>query len=509
MLAVVSVAQLMVVLDSSIVNIALPQAQQDLDIATLSTAQWVVTAYALAFGGLLLLGGRVADLFGRERAFLVGLVGFAAASGLGGAAPTASVLFAARALQGSFAALLAPAALSIIATTFVQRQERATALAVYGGVAGAGAAIGLLLGGFLTQWLNWRWCLYVNVPLALVTTVAGLRLLQQTRGVGSRAFDVVGAVLSSGGLAALVLGTTRAGQSGQGWGSTGVLGLLLVAVVLLAAFVARESRASSPLLPLRVVLDRNRGTAFLGVLFAGLGLFGMFLFLTFYFQQIRGYGPLACGLAFLPFSLGFLVSAGLASRLMPRLGPKPLILAGLPVAAGSLAVLCTLRVDSPLVVHVLLPEVGISMGMGLVFVALSSLALHGVGAEDAGVASALFNASQQVGGAIGTAVLSTIYAQAWTDWLETHGQDAIASPSGPQPPPMASVAGYHVAFAVAAGLLLVALVAVLLMVDATRESVETETPAAETVDPPPAPRTQDGGSRHEVGPTHDDARSVQ
>ncbi len=299
-LAVIALAQLMAALDATIVSIALPSAQHALG-ASDAERQWVITAYSLAFGGLLLLGGRIADSFGRKRTFLYALAGFAAASALGGAAPSFGVLLAARALQGAFAALLAPTALSLLAVTFTEPKERARAFAVYGSIAGSGAAIGLLLGGLLTQYLNWRWCLYVNIPIAMVAAVGGWMVLAGARGAAPRRFDMAGVILATGGLTALVYACTRAVS--EGWGSSTVIGLLLTSALLLILFVAREARTRDPLLPLQIVLDRNRGGAYLAVAFAIAGMFGAFLFLTYYLQVVLRYSPVQAGLAFLPLTL--------------------------------------------------------------------------------------------------------------------------------------------------------------------------------------------------------------
>ncbi len=319
--AVIAIAQLMVVLDASIVTIALPRAQEDLGISD-ADRQWVITAYTLAFGGLLLLGGRIADFVGRKRIFLIGLLGFAAASALGGAAQNEAMLFGARALQGAFAALLAPAALSLITVTFTAPRERAKAFGVYGAISGGGAAIGLILGGVLTEYASWRWCLFVNVPIAIAAALAALPTVHESRAEGDRHYDVPGAVLVTGGLVALVYGFTEAAKTGVGWLSAQTLSLLAVAAVLLIGFVMVERRTAHPLLPLPIVTDRNRGGSFLASLLVGAGLFAMFLFLTYYFQINLGYSPLKSGFAFLPFSVGIIVTAGRRRRRCCR-APAP------------------------------------------------------------------------------------------------------------------------------------------------------------------------------------------
>src|SRR3954454_13666164 len=321
-LAVIAVAQLMIVLDASIVNIALPSAQKDLGIST-ADRQWVVTAYTLAFGGLLLLGGRIADYTGRKRTFIIGLLGFAGASALGGIAPNQELLFAARALQGAFAALLAPAALSIITVTFTEAKERAKAFSVFGALAGGGAAIGLIVGGVLTEYASWRWCLGVNVPVALIVAVAAIPLVHESKAHGDTRYDVPGVLLATTGLFSLVYGFTEAARAKnpddpsstavQGWGDPSTLTWLILAVALLVAFVVWERRARNPMLPLRVVLDRNRGGSFLVLLFVGAAVYPVSLFFTYYFQVILGYTLLEAGFAFLPFSLGIIISAGFVS----------------------------------------------------------------------------------------------------------------------------------------------------------------------------------------------------
>src|SRR3954453_3597528 len=328
-LAVIGVAQLMIILDASIVNIALPHAQKALHISDASR-QWALTAYTLTFGGLLLLGGRIGDYFGRKRTFLIGLFGFAGASALGGAAQSASWLFGARALQGVFAAILAPAVLSLIPTTFTEAHERAKAFAVYGAISGTGAAIGLIAGGLLTEYLSWRWTLLVNTPIALVVAALAIPLISESRAEGDRHFDIPGAVIATSGLALLVYGFTEA--SLHSWTAPFTLALLVSSVVLLTAFVVWESRAKNPMLPLRIVLDRNRGGSFLAFFLATLGMFGTFLFLTYYFQGVLGYSALKAGVAFLPFPIGVITSSMIASRTLPRFGPRVLATTGFSLA---------------------------------------------------------------------------------------------------------------------------------------------------------------------------------
>src|SRR3954452_21285103 len=343
-LGVIAVAQLMVVLDASIVNIAIPAARDDLGIST-ADVQWIVTAYTLAFGGLLLLGGRIADYNGRKRTFIIGLLGFAGASAIGGFAPNQELLFAARALQGAFAALMAPAALSLVTVTFTESRERAKAFGVFGALAGGGAAIGLIVGGVLTEYASSRWCLGVNVPVALIVAAAAIPLVHESKAPGDTRYDIPGVLSATTGLFSLVYGFTEAARAAhpgnpqdtsvQGWTSSSTLFFLGIAVVLLVTFVFWETRAKNPMLPLRVVLDRNRGGSYLVFLLVGAGLFAMFLFLTYYFQINLGYSPLQAGFAFLPFSIALIFAAGLVSQLLPRVGPRALMVPGLVLAIGS------------------------------------------------------------------------------------------------------------------------------------------------------------------------------
>ncbi len=477
-LGVIAIAQLMVVLDASIVNIALPSAQHDLGISD-ADRQWVITAYTLAFGGLLLLGGRIADYLGRKRVFLIGLIGFATASALGGIAQNAIMLFGARALQGAFAALLAPAALSLITVTFTEQHERAKAFGVYGGISGGGAAIGLIMGGVLTEYASWRWCLLVNVPIAIGAALAAVPTVHESRAHGDRHYDIPGAALVTVGLVSLVYGFTEAAKAGVGWLAPQTLVLLAVAAVLLVAFVVVEARTPHPLLPLRVVIDRNRGGSFAASLLVGAGLFAMFLFLTYYFQINLGYSPLKAGFAFLPFSGGIILSAGAASALLPRTGPKPLMITGLVMGAAGLLDLTQLSAGSSWLTHVMPAEIVISIGMALVFVPLASVALFGVDSHDAGVASAMLNTTQQIGGSLGTALLNTLYASAVAGYLSSHAPTAAGSKAFQLD---AFLHGYRVAFLVGGLLLVAALVVVAVLVNAKRD----ELPAEQTLAAAPA-----------------------
>jgi EmrB/QacA subfamily drug resistance transporter len=442
-LAIIGIAQLMVVLDVTIVNIALPSAQQDLGFSD-DDRQWVITAYALAFGSLLLLGGRIADLFSRKWTFVAGLLGFAGASALGGAAQSFDLLVAARALQGGFGALLAPAALSLLATTFTDPAERGKAFGIYAGIAGAGGAIGLLLGGALTEVLDWRWCMYVSIAFAVPAAVAAVRLLHHVPAGTRPPLDVPGALTASSGLFTLVFGLSRA--ESDGWGDAATVGLLAASAVLLVAFVALQRRVAQPLLPLRVVADRDRGASFLAIGTASAGIFGIFLFLTFYLQNTKGMTALETGLAFLPLSFSIAPTVAIVStRVLPRTGPRPLVPAGMVIAALGMVLLTRLGVDTGYASHVLPSLILIGVGFGLIVGPSFATATAGVPARDSGVASAMVNTSQQVGGSIGTALLSTLAASAATDFVADRGP-------APEVLRQAAVEGYVTAFWWAAGI---------------------------------------------------------
>ncbi len=437
-LVVIAIAQLMIVLDASIVNIALPSIQADLGISD-ADRQWAVTAYTLAFGSLLLLGGRIADYAGRKRMFIVGLIGFALASALGGVAANAPMLFAARGLQGAFAALLAPAALSLITVTFTDSKERAKAFGVYGALSGGGAAIGLVLGGILTEYASWHWCLLVNVPIAVIAILLAVPYVRESRATGNTKYDIPGAITGTAGLFFLVFGITKA--ESDGWGGTSTLTFLGLSVVLLFVFIFIETRSSHPLLPLRILLERNRGGAYLASFFVGVGLFSMFLFISYFFQAVLGYSPLTSGLLFLPFSAGVVISAGIASQLMPRFGPRWVTFVGFVMATVGLSLFIRLSPESTYVSGVLPSIILMSLGMGLIFVPLSAVSLFGVSNHDAGVASAVLNTSQQIGGSIGVAFLNTIAASATTAYI-------VANNVAPDTPAMldALVAGFDKTF---------------------------------------------------------------
>ena len=477
-LVIIAAAQLMIVLDASVVVVALPSAQHALHISV-ADRQWVMTSYTLAFGTLLLLGGRIADYVGRRRAFVIGLLGFAGSSALGGLAQSSAMLFGARALQGAFAAAMAPAALSLLTTTFTEARERARAFGVYGAVAGSGAALGLVLGGMLTQFASWRWTLLVNVPIAILAAVSARRVLPADHTAGRRQgqYDLAGAVTATGSLFLLVLGFSTAGTSG--WGSPLTVGLLAGAAAGLALFVWIELRSKNPLLPVQVVLDRNRGGSFLASLFVGSAMLGTFLFLTYFFQGTLHYSALTTGFAFLPMSAGVILGASASSRLLPRTGPRPLMVVGLALAGAGLAWFIRLHVGSSFVGGVLPAEIVASLGMGTAFVPMSSTALIGVDPANAGVASALVNTTQQVGSSLGTALLNTLAANAAAAFV-------VAHPHLPDLARAAPVHGYVLGFCVSAGLVLAAATMAWAMVRARRTDVASATAAAVPLEAAPS-----------------------
>ncbi|CAD5990266.1 MFS transporter [Agreia sp. COWG] len=415
-LSVVALAQLMVVLDSTVVNIALPAAQADLGFSD-GDRQWVVTAYSLAFGSLLLLGGRLSDLIGRKRTFIIGLVGFAVASALGGAADSFGTLVAARALQGVFGALLAPTALAVLTTTFTIPKERARAFGIFGAIAGAGGAVGLLLGGYLTEKFDWRWNLYINVFIAVIGVIGALVYVNETKRTGPRPkLDIPGTVLISGGLFGLVYGFANAET--DGWGSPLTWGMLAAAGVLLVIFVLWQRKATHPLLPLAIVLDRNRGAAYASVLIAGAGMFGIFLFVTYYLQASLGFSPIQTGLSFLPMIAMLVLAAQLSTNIfVPRFGPKIMVPFGMLLAMTGMILLTRLDLDSSYAANVLPALMVLGFGMGSIMPASMQSATLGVDREFAGVASAMVNTSQQVGGSIGVALLNTLAASAAAGYL--------------------------------------------------------------------------------------------
>ena len=465
-LFVVAIAQLMIVLDSSIMNIAIPSAKVELGISD-ANQQWVITAYTLAFGSLLLLGGRIGDYMGRKKIFLIGLAGFAAASALGGVASNEGMLYASRALQGVFAALLAPAALAIISVTFTVPKERAKAFGVIGAISGGGAAIGLILGGALTEYFSWRWCLGVNTPIAIFAAVLAVKFVKESKAQGDNSYDIPGVITATAGLFTLTYGFHEAALSG--WSDPLTIGFLVAAVILLVIFALIEKRVKNPLMPLRVVTDRNRGGSYLGSLVVGAGLFSMFLFLGLYLQVILGYTPLRSGFAFLPFTFGIIIFAGVASQLLPKFGPRALMVPGLIAASSGMLMISRITPDTSYTTHVLPALLIMSSGMALVFIPLTSTALHAVSSHDTGVASAMLNTSQQIGGSLGTALLNTVAATATTTYAAANTQ------LGEKLMPFAMTHGFTVAFKFSALLLFIGAIVLFFFINIGKDSlVETE-----------------------------------
>ncbi|KOW00010.1 Puromycin resistance protein pur8 [Streptomyces sp. NRRL B-1140] len=476
-LVVIALAQLMVVLDATIVNIALPSAQRDLGMSD-GNRQWVITAYTLAFGGLLLLGGRIADLVGRKRTFVIGLAGFAAASALGGAAGGAGMLFGARALQGVFAALLAPSALSLLTTTFTDPRERGKAFGIYGALAGSGAALGFIVGGLLTEYLGWRWCLYVNVPIAIAAVLGALALLHDRPGHAGARLDVPGVLLGCGGLVAIVYGFSEA--ESRGWMDPMVLSLFAAGAVLLAVFVWWQSRAPMPLLPLHIIRDRNRAGCFLTMALAVIGMFGLFLFLTYYLQAVLLYSPVKTGLAFLPLTVAIIIgSTQISARLLQRVPPRMLMVPGMVLAATGMVLLTQITTHSSYATEILPALLLLGLGMGLTFMPVFATATAGVAPHDSGVTSATVNTSQQVGGSIGTALLNTIATTSTATYVTAH----LTNPSDRTRVVREGVVhGYTVAIWWAAGIMLLAGLVAGLMVTtkAPKHGAPADAPVPET-----------------------------
>jgi EmrB/QacA subfamily drug resistance transporter len=443
-LVIVAIAQLMVVLDATIVNIALPSAQRALGFPN-SDRQWVVTAYALAFGSLLLVGGRLGDMFNRKLVFITGLIGFAIASAVGGAAGSFVILVTARALQGVFGALLAPSALGTLVSTFRDPRERGRAFGVFGSVAAGGGGIGLILGGLLTQYLSWRYCLYVNLIFAAIAVAGAVIYIRPDVPAVRPRMDWPGTVLACAGLFLIVFGFSRAETAG--WTDPLTLGSLILGPVLLVGFVLAEQRSSHPLLPLRVIVDRTRGGSYVAVFISGIAIFGTFLFLTYYLQLVKRESPLATGLLFLPMIGCILITSNLSSVvLLPRVGPRALIASGMLLGAGGMVLLTQVSVTTSYGSGVLPALLILGLGFGLIFAPAINTATTGVRRADSGVASALVNTMQQVGGSIGTSALSTIALTATASYLIAHHASPLA-------PAIAATHGYTVAFAVSAGLL--------------------------------------------------------
>jgi len=468
-LVVVAIAQLMVVLDATIVNIALPSAQHALGFPN-SDRQWVVTAYALSFGSLLLVGGRIGDMYSRKWVFITGLIGFAIASAIGGAAGSFAVLVAARALQGAFGAILAPSALGTLASTFRDPRERGRAFGVYGSVAAGGGAVGLILGGLLTQYLSWRWCLYVNLVFALIAVAGAVAYIRSTRPATRPRMDWPGAVLACAGLFLIVYGFSHAETAG--WTATLTLASLVVGPVLLAGFVVVEQRSSHPLLPLRIITERTRGGSYVALGISGIAIFGTFLFLTFYLQLVKGDSPLTTGLLFLPMIGCILITSNFASIVgLPRFGPRALIAAGMLLGAGGMAILTQVAVTSSYVGTVLPALIVLGLGFGMIFAPAINTATYGVSRGDSGVASALVNTMQQVGGSIGTSALSTIALTATASYLIAHHATRLA-------PAIAATHGYIVAFTISAGVLGVGFILAVVMLPPKNRVEELRTAVA-------------------------------
>jgi EmrB/QacA subfamily drug resistance transporter len=427
-LALLSVAQLMVVLDATIVTVALPSAQRALNFSN-DSRQWVVTAYALAFGSLLLVGGKVGDLFGRKWALIAGLVGFSAASAVGGLAQSFGLLVAARATQGLFGALLAPSALSLLTITFAGTEDWPRAFGIFGAVAGGAGAVGLLLGGVLTQVLSWRWCFYVNLVIAVPTTLVALRLLVNHSDPDRARIDIPGVLTWTLGLFALVFGFSNAET--HGWGATATVVALVASPVLLTAFVLIERSVEHPLMPLHIVWDRARGGSQAALFVTGAGVFAVFLFLTYFMQVNLRFSPLKTGLAFVPLSIVLVItSTTVQTRVIQRSGVKPLVLVGMALGAIAMVLFAQLTPTSSYGTAVLPGLLITGVGMGCIFAPAFSAATLGVAPNEAGIASAMVNTSQQIGGSVGTSLLSTIYASAVASYLTSHahvGDVALAA----------------------------------------------------------------------------------
>ena len=457
-LALLGVAQLMVVLDATIVNIALPSAQRALHFST-DSRQWVVTAYALTFGSLLLLGGKLGDLFGRKWTLIGGLTGFAVASAIGGLAQSFGMLVAARALQGAFGALLAPSALGLLTVTFQDSPDRPKAFGIFSAIAAGGASLGLLLGGILTQAISWRWSLYVNLAIAIPTAIVALRLLRNGRQPSRSRIDLPGVALATGGLFALVYGFSNAETTS--WSDPLTVTALTLSVVLLTGFVALERRVKHPLLPLHIVWDRARGGAYATIALAGSAVFAVFLFLTYYLQQNLGFSPLLTGAAFLPMTAMIVLTATtVQTRVLHRTGAKPLVVTGMTLGMTAMIIFTQLVPHGSYLTGVLPGLLLTGLGMGMVFAPAFSTATLGVKNTDAGVAAAMVNTSQQVGGSVGTALLSTIFASAAASFASAHARTAGLAGA-------AAIHGYTTAFVWAAALFGIGLVVALFVLPST------------------------------------------
>jgi EmrB/QacA subfamily drug resistance transporter len=470
-LVVLSLVQLMVILDATVVNIALPTAQHALGFSN-ADRQWIVTGYALSFGSLLLLGGRLSDILGRKRALIVGLAGFAAASALGGFSTSFIMLFVARVFQGSFGALLSPAALAMLTTTFTDPSERGRAFGIYGAISGAGGAIGLLLGGVLTSYASWRWTLFVNVAIGAVAIAGAASLLSNSRAANRPRLDLPGAITATTGLFSLVYGFSHAETTS--WGNTYTIAALVVSAVLLTLFVAIERRVSEPLLPLRIVVERNRAGAYIAVFTGVIATFGMFLFLTYYMQGTLHYSPVVTGAAYMPMIVALVGSAQIATNVfLPRFGPKIMVATGMLISAVAMLLLTRIGLHSSYVTAILPALVILGLGFGQVTAPSTSVATVGL-TSDAGVASAMVNTSQQVGGSVGTSLLNTIAASASSAYALAHHATATSTATLQA---QATVHGYQVVFAYAAVFLVAgALIAGLLLRRGAMASLQIKSP---------------------------------
>ena len=456
-LVIVCVAQFMVILDATVVNVALPSIQVALHF-TRADLQWIVNGYTLVFGGFLLLGGRASDLLGRQRLFIAGVVVFTVASAINGIADSSGVLIAGRALQGFGGALVSPAALSIVTTTFEEGSERTKALGVWSAIAAGGAAVGLVIGGALTEWLSWRWVFFINLPIGIIATLLALRFVPNTRAdERPETYDVAGATTVTGGLLVLVYAIVKA--PAYGWLSGKTIGLFVLAVALLVAFVVIELRSRAPLIRLGIFRLRSLTGSNGTMLFVAAGLFAMFYFASLYLQQTLGYRPLKAGLAFVPFTLGIIIGAGLSNPLIQRIGVRAVTYIGLSLGVAGLLYFARLPEHGTYLADVLPTILIVSIGMGLTFVPCTLLATTNVAAEDAGLASGLLNTSQQVGGALGLAILASLATS-----RTSHLLNGAVTPISDLVRQNAIVSGYHVAFAVGAGMLAIGALVLLVTV---------------------------------------------
>lgn len=465
-LGVVLVAQVMILLDATVVNVALPSAQADLGFSD-ATRQWVITAYVLAFGSLLPLGGRLSDVVGRKTMLLTGLVGFAIASGVGGAAQNIGTLITARAVQGVFAAALAPAALSLIVVTFKELKELNKAFAIFGAVAGGSGAIGMLLGGALTDWASWRWCMYINIAFAVVALFGGLTLLHNSTEANKPRLSIPSTLIGSAALFGIVFGSAKAET--DGWGGVVTVSSLVGGVVLLLGFVVLQKYERHPLIPLRVLADRNRGAAYLTQALTYAGMFAMFLFLTYYAQTVKGYSPIKTGVAFLPipFVIGFTASFT-QSRLLRLFTMRTIVSGGMIIAGAGAALLTQAGAHSDYAAFMLPSMILLGLGIGSAAVVAMAIGQQGVEPRDAGTAGAMNNVSQQVGSAIGVALLSTFAASATSRYLEHHT-------AGSETAVNATVHGFAVGYWWAAGIYFAAAVICGLLI---RPGTRMDAPAA-------------------------------